>query len=106
MDPDRYRRDQEQQRHHKENQSELDLRAGPLTFQLLVLSGRTSVFFDVIQNTRLDKPANVEIDIAAELIETNERSHPVVTVIGHGRHIAFIRSAHRPVGHRLETERE
>src|SRR6516164_3544286 len=106
MDPDRHRSDQEQERHHEENQSELDLRTGPLTFQLLVLSGGTPIFFDVIQNSWLDEPANVEIDVAAELIETNERSYPVVAVICHDRHVAFIGKAHLVVGNRLEAESE
>jgi hypothetical protein len=104
--PDRHRSDQEQQRHHQENQGELDLRTGPLTFQLLVLGGSTPVLFDVIQNPWLDEPTNIEIDVVAELVEANECSHPIVTVIGHDGHVAPVGKAHLFFWNRLEAERE
>ena len=105
MDPDCDRCDQEQQCHHHEDQGKLDLRAGSLTLQLLVLGGGALGFLHVVQDSGLDEAADKKVDVA-ELVEAHERPHTIIAVVGHDRHIALVGAAHRGIGDPLKTERE
>src|SRR5262249_54279554 len=91
MDADRYRGDEKQHRHQDENHREGDLKPRALSLQALVLRGGEMGLVARRQHAGLDKAADIEVEVA-ELVEPNQRTNPLLLVVGDDNDLALMRA--------------
>ncbi len=105
VDADRDGRGEDQHRDHDVDHRELDLQSGALAFELLILRRREVGLVAMGEHPRFDKPPDIEVEIA-ELVEPDERAHPLFLVVGHDDDFALLGAAQRVLADVLEAERK
>ena len=94
MHPDQDRRGEKQHRHHDEDHREGDLKPGALPLQLFVLLGGEVGLLAMRQHPRLDKPADIQKQVA-ELVQPDQGAHPLLAIVGHDHDLALLRAVQR-----------
>ena len=87
-DPDRGQ--QQEQRHDPEDRREGHLDAGPAQLQRVVLVDHLAGPVHVVEHAGVDEPADEQIGVD-EVVEPDQRPHPVVGIAGQHDHVALAR---------------
>src|SRR4051812_6427544 len=101
MYPHQNRRRKKQHRDKDIDHRERDLEPGTLYLEPLVLLGREMGVLAVGQHKRLDIAANIQEKIA-EFIQSDERAHPLLAVVGHDDDLTLLRAPQRVLADILE----
>ena len=102
-DPDR--RQKQQQRHHRENHGEGDLKARTALFEKVVLTHGALGPLHMVEHPAFDEPADVKVGVE-EAVESQQGAHPVVIVVDQQDDLPLPRPFQGGTGHGVEFEQE